>query len=83
MPRMVSVPIETGVRIENGQTFFTHHPYELLAAPRHAREVAAFGGWHPDQVAIHIEDEDWPEGDQYFPCDSRELYVLNARLIMN
>lgn len=40
------------------------------------------GGDYPCLTYV-VEVIEWPEGDLYFPCDSRELYVLNARLIMN
>ena len=40
-------------------------------------------GFNCETYAYEIERIEWPEGDQYFPYDQKELYVLGGCLIMN
>ncbi|QMW05317.1 hypothetical protein [Spirosoma foliorum] len=54
-----------------------------------ARWLFDFTGWKreegeefPDMCYV-VETVEWPEGDKYFPCNMRELFVLENRLIMN
>lgn len=40
------------------------------------------GFQYPD-LAYVVETIEWPEGDDIYPWDKSELFILNNRLIMN
>ena len=76
--------IETGVEYSpDGKSWPQIYKYEGLARIGQEGEIATFGGWNPKLIPQPMGTVDWPEGDLYFPSNSRELFILNSVLIMN
>ena len=80
---MSKFAILLGTQIIQGKSFYVEHKFDGLAYPGMAKEIAQFGGWHPNQVAQQIGTVNWEEGDKYFPSNEKELFILKGRLIMN
>ncbi|MBD2705512.1 hypothetical protein IC229_33180 [Spirosoma sp. BT702] len=83
------IMIKTGIILGEENNFPIWHKSAGLAKSLSiAWWLFEFTGWkqqgqnYPDMAYV-VETIDWPEGDEYFPCDNRELFILENRLIMN
>ena len=80
----MQLTIQLGTEItEDGKRWMIEHPHQVCARDfKTAVEVHKISGC-PGGVCELIETIPWPEGEQYFKIDERELWVLGAVLIMN
>lgn len=76
-------PILVGNEFIGEKVFMIEHKYDGIAKLEHIREVAHFGGWGVTQACLPIGEVNWQEGETLFPSDTKEIFVLKSRLIMN
>jgi hypothetical protein len=88
MPKLLGM-IKTLIMLGLEDNFPVWHKSQGIAKSlKVARWIFAYCGWESEQDEFpdlaHVEETiDWPEGDQYFSCNTTELWVLGSCLQMN